>query len=202
MKKYLYSCASLVALLVLLALPAAGQSSAAGAAKAKTNTDGRVDLAINFTVKIEKISGLTSSSRFTIRGSSLDGQYRFSPHWGIAAEMSGDSASNIQPGVNFSEVIAAAGPRFTTTPKQKFSFYGQALLGKAFAFNSVFPTSTGAVPRASSFAMLAGGGVNYDLTKRFGWRLAEVDYALTKLPNASTSSQAGTRFSTGLLVHF
>ena len=204
MKKKHYARLMMLALSMLVLLPAYGQAPSAGSANPATSPiKGRYDLDIDYSARIEKISGLPSSSAFVLSGVSLEGVYHLpkSP-WSIAANATGETASNIQPGVNINQIFLSAGPRYTLPAKQKFSFYGQSLLGLVYAFNGTFPSANGTLSTAKSFGFQAGGGVNYVLTPRFGVRLLEVDYMLSKLPNGDKDLQTGARFSSGLVVHF
>ncbi len=100
-----------------------------------------------------------------------------------------------------------AGPRYTYTAWSsaregpRFQIFGQGLFGGVFAFNGVFPATSGAVSSASSQAVQAGGGINIFLTPHIGVRVAEADYVRNELPNNGNNTQNDLRLSAGLVFH-
>jgi hypothetical protein len=202
MNKNLYACVSLMALLLLGVLPAAGQAPAAGTAQPKSAFAGKIDLGLNFTATIDKVATLPTSSRFVLAGGSVDGLYKFTPQWGLVAEVGGSTASNFLPGMNLNELTFAAGPRYTCATKGKFSLYAQSLFGLVHGFNGTFPDPSGAKTSANGLLVEVGGGVTYAINKHYALRLAQADYVLTKLPNASGDTQHSPRFSAGVVAHF
>jgi len=209
MKTMLRASAKLVAMLGLAALSAAGQ---APAANNKMNTPpvapGGFEFGVTFTYKVAQVASV-SGSRFIMPGGSLDGVYYFSrpvKNLGLAFDISGESASAIEPGVNLSQFTFGVGPRYrwplNKNGRHKASFYAQALFGGVHAFNSVFPAPGGVNYNAGSFALQTGGGINLPLTKNLGLRLLEADYVMTKLPNNTNSYQGDVRFSNGLTFRF
>jgi hypothetical protein len=124
---------------------------------------------------------------------------------GLAFDISGESASAIEPGVNLSQYTIVVGPRYRWPLKMgrhKASVYAQALIGGVHAFSSVFPAPGGSTFNAGSFALQTGGGLNLPLTDKIGLRLLEADYIMTNLPNNASSYQGDARFSNGLTFRF
>jgi len=60
------------------------------------------------------------------------------------------------------------------------------------------------IPTQHPFTLAAGGGLDVDITKRLGIRLAEFDYVLTRYHNPLTnnSSQNNFRYCGGLILKF
>jgi len=60
------------------------------------------------------------------------------------------------------------------------------------------------IPTQHPFTLAAGGGLDLDITKRLGIRLAEFDYVLTRYHNPLTndSSQNNFRYCGGLILKF
>ena len=210
MKKIIYSSVMLAAMLGLALIPCAGQSSGAPG-KATAAPAGKFDLGVMFTYKIAKIATL-SSSNFGMPGGSVEGVYwlnskkAWAKNLGIAFELSGETASNIKPGVNLSQMSVVAGPRYTVWRGKrnglKPDFYLQGLFGEVSGFNSVFPSAPFITSRASAIALQTGGGFNYPINSRVGFRVAEADYVITKLPNNTDSYQGDLRVSSGFVLHF
>ena len=204
MKNTLRSSVMLAATLGIAALSGAGQTSGAGSAAKPPESD-KFDLGLTFNYKLAKISNL-SGSTFGLAGGGADGVYWLgdkAKNWGLAFDVSGETASNIKPGVNLSQFTIAAGPRYTIWQDRKkphgANLYGEVLGGYLHAFNSVFPAMPSALTSANSFSLQAGGGFNLPIAKRIDLRLIEADYILTKLPNAGSDLQSDLRLSAGVV---
>jgi hypothetical protein len=68
-------------------------------------------------------------------------------------------------------------------------------------FNGVYPASSSTTSSANAFALQAGGGFNYYLTKQWGLRLFEADYVRTALPNNAANIQNDLRLGFGVTYH-
>lgn len=146
---------------------------------------------------------------FWLQGGGADVAVTFWKGFGIAAGLTGQAASNnIAPGVDLNKISFLGGPRYTYTAwgsageKPRFQIYGQGLLGEAHAFGGVFPTPSGVVSSANSFAIQAGGGVNIFLTRHLGVRVVEASYVRNELPNNANSVQNDLLLGAGLVYHF
>ena len=164
------------------------------------------DLAVTYTTEYVKLAATGNS--FWLQGLSADGAVSLWNGLGIAANIDGDSGSNLAPGISLSQIQFTAGPRYTWTEKgnkpgdrYRWQVFGQGLFGVDHAFNGVFPTPTGVVPTATSLAIDAGGGVNLSLNKTFGIRMLEADYIRTSLPNNGSNTQNDMRLSFGVTYH-
>lgn len=92
----------------------------------------------------------------------------------------------------------AFGPRFRF-PASKAGIFVQSLFGFTHGSDSQFPVHNTLQPSANSFALDLGGGVDYPVnSRRFSWRVIQVDYLRTALPNNSTDWQNNLRMSTGV----
>lgn len=124
--------------------------------------------------------------------SGLNG-YTFSPAYniirgfGVAAELSGQygSISNLRD--------VAVGPQFLY-PRGRMMFFGHLLFGEA---RSLVQVAGGQEDTAR--AVIAGGGIDFDLSPRFAVRAVQVDYVHTTLFNVT---QNNLRFSTGLVYRW
>jgi hypothetical protein len=129
----------------------------------------------------------------------------------VVGSFSGQHASNIQPGVNLGKLTYLAGPRFSIdssrftgllASQRSSQLFGEVLLGGTHAFDSIFPTGTGASTTANSFALQMGGGLDVALTGGFSLRALEVDYVRTTLPNNAANRQNDLRLAIGISYHF
>ncbi|MEO6924269.1 MAG: hypothetical protein ABI142_10620, partial [Bryocella sp.] len=87
---------------------------------------------------------------------------------GVVASVTGLHAGSSNPAVApLSLVTVVFGPRYTFWHQRRVSVYGEALVGEANGFHSVFSKGSGPVgpingttTSANSFALQAGGGVD------------------------------------------
>lgn len=128
--------------------------------------------------------------------------YSLFPWLRIAGEVTGSHANHISPlGQNLTLLTYTAGPQIVL-PFGRFEVFGHGLFGGAHGSDSYFPSGTTATTSATSFAIVAGGGLDIGLTRHFGVRAAQVEYLRTTFPNASNNEQNHTIYSAGLLMRF
>jgi opacity protein-like surface antigen len=99
-------------------------------------------------------------------------------------------------------VTTSFGPRYRWRSAGKISPYGQALLGIANGFDSVFPDPAGAQDSASSLALQLGGGVDYRVSDHFAVRALDAGWLRTQLPNSVSNVQNTLRLGAGVVVRF
>jgi hypothetical protein len=171
---------------------------------------GQFDLGLSYTAKVAKISD--AESNFVLKGGALDGVYWLGSHFkatgfkdlGVAFDLSGETASNIEPNVNLNQISFVAGPRYRFRPlgdpkKNGPRLYAQALFGFVHGSHGVFPVPPASIEdSASSFAVQIGGGLNWPVKGRLGVRVFELDSLFTHLPNLDNNKQADFRASTGI----
>jgi hypothetical protein len=147
---------------------------------------------------------------FWLQGGSAEFMLPVTRGLGVAINITGQHASNIQPGVDLSKLSYVAGPRFAFNGRQlvgkltagrSSEIFGEALFGAAHGFHSVFPAAGGATPAANSLAVQIGGGLDVSLPKHFGLRVFDIDYVRTSLPNNGSNTQDDLRLGFGLTWH-
>lgn len=180
---------------------AAAQSGQQSASRARLN-----GLSIGLTYNAVRAKTINSSCNcFWLQGGAADVNWNAWRNLGITAEINGGHASNIGPGVDLSKIDFLVGPRFTWASsawklrKRPISFFGEFLLGGTHAFDTLIPTDTGVIHSASSFALQTGVGSNLWLTPHLGWRVIELDYGYSQLPNAGSGTQNEVRIATGIV---
>lgn len=67
--------------------------------------------------------------------------------------------------------------------------------------DGVYPASSSTTPSANAFALEAGGGLNYFITRTWGMRLFEAEYVRTALPNNADDVQNDLRLAFGFTYH-
>ena len=120
---------------------------------------------------------------------------------GLAEEVGGLSYNRPVNGVTLHGGITTllAGPRLNWR-RNYFVPFAEFLLGAAHAGVPMTGTSS-----QSSFALLAGGGVDVVLTRNIAWRFAEIDYLMTNFTGQNlggSGRQDSLRLGTGLVLRF
>lgn len=169
-----------------------------------------IDVAVTFVAERAKIVSVDCGC-FWLYGGSTDIAFTFFHGLGVAANLTGEHASDIQPGVDLDKVMFAMGPRYTYSPQKwnnhylashGMAFFGEGLVGGVHGFNTVFPSSNGAQGAASSFAIQVGGGMDLRVSKTIGIRAFEAHYVRSTLPNNADNVQHDLRLAGGISFHF
>lgn len=207
MKNTLYLTAILVGVLATFCAPVLSQDNSANVVPASNKATGHYELATNFTYKVAKISGTSTS--FVLPGLSIDAAYKFNSKpngFALVMDANGETAQKIEPGVNLTQLSLAAGPRYyfslNKSSAHTLNLYGQALIGFDAASNSVFPHSDSITTHETSAVLQAGGGANIRISNNLSLRLFEADFITTSLPNSANNRQYDVRCSNGLVFHF
>jgi outer membrane immunogenic protein len=158
-------------------------------------------VAITYNLERAKIAG-TGSGGFWLQGGGADIALPIYKGLSLAGSVSGEHASNIQPGVDLSKITYLAGPRYTLKARSHMQLFGEGLFGAAHGFDSLFPTSTGVTPTANSYAIQIGGGLNIAMHGGLRLRALEADYVRTGLPNDGNNSQNDLRLAFGVSYQF
>ncbi|MFP5248243.1 MAG: hypothetical protein ACLGP3_00270 [Acidobacteriota bacterium] len=159
----------------------------------------RLDVSITYD---GTLSRSIASQNFWLQGGAVQVHGRFYRGWGAVADIAGMHTANMNSsGVGLDMVTATFGPRYTWAPAhRRYEIFGQGLLGEAFAFNSIFPTSAGAITSDDNLAVKAGGGMNYSLRPRLALRLFEAGYLRTQLPNSTNNAQNNFTLGAGIVL--
>jgi hypothetical protein len=151
---------------------------------------------------------LLHNNSTNLNGWEVQGTFNVVPHFGITADVSGDSKQ--LNGVSFLGFSAGTqqhlynylfGPT-ATAYFGKSSVFGHALFGQAHSTLSAGVTVpilggiSAPINSASAFAMAFGGGVDIGLSRHFAIRAAQLDYIRTSF-NATDALASGLTTSTG-----
>src|SRR6185312_962582 len=151
-------------------------------------------------------ANLTTGSSFWMQGGSASLAGNITHHFSAVADLSGLHSGSISGAqVPLSLVTVVFGPRYRWNAPSKvhdFSIFGQALVGEAHGFNSIFPATGGANASASSVAFELGGGINLGLKRHVALRLLQADWLRTSLPNATTNVQNNLLLNAGVGLRF
>lgn len=161
----------------------------------------QLDLAVTYTA--QRSLKATTDQNFWMRGGSIELGANVWKGWGVAADLTGTQAGSIgTSGIPLSLVTTTFGPRYRWRAPHKLSLYGEALVGEANGFRSLFPAANGAQTGANSLALQLGGGLDYRLHNRYAVRLLDAGWVRTRLPNATNNVQNTLRLGAGLVVNF
>jgi hypothetical protein len=170
-----------------------------------------IDASITYVAERSKIASV-SCGCFWLQGGSGDVGFTFYHGLGVALNLTGVHASNIQSsGLELDTVMFAVGPRYTYrldksqhhyAGKEGMALFGEGLFGGKHGFNGVFPSPTGVKGADSSIAFQAGGGVDIGITKTIAIRAVEADYVRSGLANNASGLQHDLRLAAGITFHF
>jgi hypothetical protein len=163
-----------------------------------------IDLAITYSTEHAQLAPGTCGC-FWLQGGGADAAVTLWKGFGVAAGVTGEMVSNYAPGVDFSKLSYMGGPRYTYTVwkpppalRPRLQIFGDGLFGAVHAISGAFPTATGINTTANSFALEAGGGLNFFFSRSMSVRLLEVDYVRTQLPNGYAGTQNDLRLAFGV----
>lgn len=140
-------------------------------------------------------------SSFNLHGGSASVAYNAN-HWlSAVADFGGYHANNILgSGIDGTISTYLFGPRVSYRKFERVTPFAQTLFGVAHASGSGFGVSS----TSNAFAATFGGGVDVKLSHHFSFRPAQVEYLLTRFPEATSNreTQNNLRVSTGFVFHF
>ena len=121
---------------------------------------------------------------------------------GLVADFGG--YANTRSGINDKALTYMFGPRFTYRHWEKWTPYAQFLFGGAYAWSGPSDNTQNA------FATAAGGGLDYNLTKRVSIKPIQVEYVMTQFSSAALvdstkgfgNHQNDVRYSAGVVFKF
>lgn len=172
-----------------------------GSVALNAQIESRVDVAASFLA--QRSVQANTADNFWAEGGSLELGADALNGFGVAANISGVHTSAVGFGnVPLSLVTATFGPRYRWHSGHRVSPFGEALLGEANGFNSLFPSSSGAGDSANSLALQIGGGVDLRLSRHFAVRAIQASWLRTQLPNGTNNRQNSLRLGTGIVLRF
>jgi outer membrane protein OmpA-like peptidoglycan-associated protein len=141
-------------------------------------------------------------SRFNSFGGSGSFTWNVARYLGLTEEVGGLSYNRNVNGLGLHGGITTYvfGPRLNLRRFKYFVPFAEFLAGAAH----VGTPMTGNTDQ-TSFALIAGGGVDIALTRNIAWRFAEIDYLMTNFTGPSLGSngrQDSMRLGTGLVLRF
>src|ERR1700735_501096 len=141
---------------------------------------------------------------FSMNGGGGSYAYHFGPQFAMVVDIGVEHASKVDSGGDDLTLTSfLSGPRFFyRRPNTRFVPYGQVLLGAVRATGSLGAANSNGALSSAVFGSALGGGVEYNLSRRFTLRLAEVDYFITTFDNPVNGRQNNIRVTAGVAYHF
>lgn len=158
------------------------------------------DLALTYSSVLAN-AGPAQCGCFHLSGGTAQLLFPFSSHWAAVGDLSGATTASVNGGATGLSLLTYTGGLRYRVPASRLRPFAEALIGGAQGFNSYFP-GAGKVYSATGFALLAGGGVDLNLSSGFALRLAQADFLHTNLPNGTNNRQNNTRLSAGFVLRF
>lgn len=169
----------------------------------------RWNLAVNFSAERSKtVSGTNGNFLMTGIGGNL--YYNVWRGFGPVVDLYFMRAPSIAPHIDLNEYTYLGGLRYTfgtgseSRAPRRLQIFAEGLGGRVQAFNSLFPGSstTGVVKDASSLEFEAGGGIDWRVGRKIGFRVVQAEFVQTYLPNGQLNLQRDIRLSGGFSAHF
>jgi outer membrane immunogenic protein len=131
-------------------------------------------------------------------------EYNLNRMVGLVGDFGG--YANTRTGINDKALTYLFGPRFNVRRFERWTPYVQFLFGGAYAWSG----PNGFQQNQNAFATAAGGGLDYNLTKRISIKPIQVEYVTTQFDSArlggSTKGfgdhQNDLRYSAGVVFKF
>jgi len=157
------------------------------------------DLSVTYNTMFAN-AGPAQCGCFRLNGGTMELGLPNTAHWGAVVNLSGETTGSVNQGsTGLSLITYTAGVRYTPTIG-RFRIFSHALVGGARGFDSYFPNSPNS-NAATGFALIAGGGLDVNTRKKVSFRIVQVDYLFTDLPNSINNRQNNILLGAGVLFH-
>jgi opacity protein-like surface antigen len=144
------------------------------------------------------VEGIAPSATYNGNGGGGQIEYNFN-HWvGVVGDLGGFRATRSPSGSLAGGVFTyLSGPRVNFR-RAKFTLFAQALFGGVRTTDGI-AQSTGT---ENNFAMTAGGGIDFKVSRHVSIRPVQAEYFLTKIPDGLNNRQNNFRFGAGVVFRF
>ena len=153
-------------------------------------------------------SRTVTSLGFNMHGGSGSVAVNVNDWLGLVADIGHQTTGNVPPpgsGFTLNTTSYLFGPRISYR-RERVTLFAHELLGGSHAGGTLYTQGfqqTSAPPSAqNSFAMALGGGVDYNITRRFAIRTVQADWLYTLFPNGAANRQSSLRLTFGVVFRF
>jgi opacity protein-like surface antigen len=142
--------------------------------------------------------GIAPSATYNGNGGSGQLEYNANRWLGVAGDLGGFRATSSGSGSFAGAVFTyLLGPRVNLR-RGKATLFAQTLFGGVWTTDGI-AQSTGP---ENNFAMTAGGGVDFKLSRHVSVRPVQAEYFMTKIPDGLNNRQNNLRLGTGMVFRF
>jgi len=144
------------------------------------------------------VPGIAPSATYNGNGGGGQLEYNVN-HWlGVVGDLGGFRATSSGSGSFAGGVFTyLLGPRVNFR-RGKVTLFAQTLFGGVWTTDGI-AQSTGP---ENNFAMTAGGGIDFKVSKHISIRPVQAEYFLTKIPDGLNNRQNNFRFGAGVVFRF
>jgi hypothetical protein len=146
---------------------------------------------------------VVSGQGINLNGASGSVAYNFNRWAGVVFDLgtyyNGSVGGN---GRSLSVTTYLFGPRFSWRKNAKLTPFGQVLFGGGYASGTLYTGGASPLGAQNSFAMTAGGGLDWNVRPMIGVRVFQAEYLRTQFNNSVNFNQNNFRFSAGVVFHF
>jgi len=144
------------------------------------------------------VPGIAPSATYNGNGGGAQLEYNANDWLGVVGDLGGFRATSSGSGSLAGGVFTyLLGPR-ANFRRGKVTLFAQTLFGGVRTTDGIAQSSG----TENNFAMTAGGGIDFKVSKRVSVRPAQAEYFLTKIPDGKNDRQNNFRFSAGVVFRF
>lgn len=163
-------------------------------------TEGRFDSEVALGYRYTAASGFDNG--FTLTGGTVSVSHQMRGWLGNVIEASDSHANAASAGeTSFKLITLVTGPRVSLT-ERSVKLFGELLGGVARGNETYLPTEAGYATSATSYAIQAGGGVDFLLQDRFSIRVVDVEHLSTGFAEGARTAQQHWTVGGGLVWRF
>jgi hypothetical protein len=143
---------------------------------------------------------------FNLNGGSTELAVRAYRNFSAVFDLTGEHAGATSiPGQALSLLSYTGGPRFSYPLHRggriRMIPFVQGLVGAVHGFDGQFPNHAANLSSSAiALAILVGGGLDLEFSRRLAVRVGQVDYGLNQLPNNANNSENLLRVSAGVVL--
>jgi hypothetical protein len=160
----------------------------------------KVDISAGYTYIYANV--VVTGQGISLNGASGSVAYNYNKWVGFVFDIGTYYASNAAgTGQTLGVTTYLFGPRFSWRKNEKVTPFGQVLLGGGYAGGTLYTGGASPLGAQNSFAMTAGGGLDWKVQPSISVRLVQAEYLRTQFNNGVNFNQNNFRFTAGVVLH-
>ena len=179
-----------------------GVCTALGASPARAqDAPPKIDVSAGYSYMYGNV--VTTGQGINLNGASGSVAYNFNRWVGVAFDLgtyyNGSVGGN---GRSLGVTTYVFGPRFSWRKNKRVTPFAQVLLGGGHGGGTLYTSGANPLGAQNSFAMTAGGGMDWNVRPMIAVRVFQVEYLRTQFANGVNFNQNNFRFTAGVVFHF